>query len=58
VLAIYDLEAFPISEQMLSFPFSMEIDPAVKKPPSFNLVDQKIYHPGASDIEGSKCIYD
>ena len=55
VLAIYDLDAFPANEPVLSFPFSLEIDPAVKKPPSFNLVDQKVFQAGASDIEGSKC---
>ena len=55
MLAIYDLDAFPLSEQVITFPFQLEIDPAVKKPPSFNLVDQKIHQPSISDIDGSKC---
>jgi hypothetical protein len=42
ILAVFDDQNFPLHDAYLSFPFVLDLDPAVKKPPSFNLLEQKV----------------
>jgi hypothetical protein len=55
VIAMFDADTFPRSESHVSFPFTLEMDASVKKPPSFNMNQQKIpVAEGSSEFKGKQ----